>query len=278
MNVSDQTIKDRLKNNGVKIRNLRDSHLIKRFNENYFDIIDTEDKAYFLGFIYADGNVRINIHKKGYKSYITSIAQMEKEPLEKFIKCINGENIKISEYLSKNKTIVYSVSLNSKTLFDSLVLNGCIPNKSLILEFPKINDNLINHFIRGYFDGDGSVFKTKNKVKYKTHSAIYEYSGVSICGTYEFLSELKNSISHFLKGNLYKEKRKSTNTWYLRFDSNKTTKIFYEYLYKESKTFLQRKKNKFEQLINERGSTTIIGVPKRTPSHLVTNRRIRNKV
>lgn len=163
--VSDTTIKKRLIQAGIEIRSLRDSHLTKKFNENFFDVIDTEEKSYFLGFLYADGNIRINKSKSGYISYIISVTQMEKEPLEKFIKAIDGVNIKITEYSIKSTSkIAYTVSLNSEILFTGLNRNGCTPNKSLTLTYPlSIPADLVNHFVRGYFDGDGSVFITKKK-------------------------------------------------------------------------------------------------------------------
>lgn len=277
--VAEPTIRKLLIKNNIKIRSLREAHLIKKFDESFFNKIDSEAKAYWLGFIYADGSVRVNVHKRGYKSYVTTIAQAEKEPLEKFIKCIAQSDIKITEYLvKKTNSIVYSISLNSETLFNDLNNQGCIPNKSLVLKFPtKIPDELVHHFIRGYFDGDGSVYKSDNVVKYQTHTATYAGCDVSICGTLEFLTELKNNLVFMGERGIHKEKRKLTNTWTLRLSGHKRVILFYDYIYKDASIFLQRKKDKFEQVIKERGSTTIIGTPKRTPSHLVTNRRVRSK-
>lgn len=60
--------------------------------------------------------------------------------------------------------MVYCVHLTSDNMFVDLCKHGCVPNKSLILTFPRtIPDNLIHHFIRGYFDGDGSVFILNKK-------------------------------------------------------------------------------------------------------------------
>lgn len=109
----------------------------------------------------------------------------------------------------------------------------------------------------------------KKNVKFKNHTAIYHSGGVNICGTIEFLTSLKVLFSKFLSCKVYKESRRVSNTWSLRFGSNKTIKIFYEYLYSNSNIYLNRKKLKFEKIINERGSTTIIGTPTRTPSHLM---------
>ena len=267
-NVSESCVKTYLKLYGIEIKNLRESHLKKKFNENFFDIINTEEKAYWLGFMYADGNIRKNIHKKGYESYVISLNQSEKEPLEKFINSINGKNIKISQRLTKENKLIFSIVLNSKILYNGLNSKGCVPNKSLILKYPaNITKKLENHFIRGYFDGDGSVYQLRNMVKFKNHVAIYNSGGITICGTFEFLTELKKRLQ-FLQNNgknITKENRRISNTWSLRFDSIKRLTIFYNYLYQDSIIYLQRKKDKFEQIFKERCSTTIIGTPMRTP-------------
>lgn len=274
LNVSDSFIRSKLKENGIKIRSLRDSHKTKIFNEDYFETIDSAEKAYWLGFIYADGNIRINTHKRGYKSYIISIAQAESEPLEKLIKAINGNNIRLTTHMSHLNKIYYTLTLNSKTMFDGLNSNGCVPNKSLILKFPSnVPENLNNHFIRGYFDGDGSIFIRKMKKVYKNHIAIYQNGVVSFIGTFEFLSKIKE-ILNFIPTHLIKNKRRDTNNWELRATSYRSTEEMYKYFYEnvDSSIILQRKKDKFEQIIREKGSTTIIGSPIKTPVWFNKNR------
>jgi hypothetical protein len=71
-------------------------------------------------------------------------------------------------------------------MFDDLCYHGCVPNKSLILKFPTINEGLISHFIRGYFDGDGTVGEYQN-VKNSNSKTLR--SGMC-SGSKEFLEEL----------------------------------------------------------------------------------------
>lgn len=87
-------IYDALKRWKVSTRNLRDSHLVYSVNDDYFSEIDTEEKAYWLGFIYADGYVT------GSKLGIT-IANLDRMHLEKFKKCI-GSDYKIKSYVSNS--------------------------------------------------------------------------------------------------------------------------------------------------------------------------------
>ena len=81
-------------------------------------------------------------------------------------------------------------SIRNAQLHDSLIKQGCVPNKSLILTFPDINvvsEDLVRHFIRGYFDGDGCLSFNKNK---------YCTPNISILGTKQFLEKLE-TISNF---------------------------------------------------------------------------------
>lgn len=119
---------------------------------SYFNNIDTASKAYVLGFIYADGcntrkGLQIGIHEK------------DKEVLE-FIK--SELNISNSlRYISPYKSgWSYKWELSVKSIELSTILTnvGCPPAKSLILQFPNfVSERLMSHFIRGYFDGDGSI-------------------------------------------------------------------------------------------------------------------------
>lgn len=204
-----------------------------KFNENVFDIIDTEEKAYWLGFIYADGT--ISSHKEFQKSryqFELSLSDIDHEHLDKFNKFMRH---------SKDNVIVGNVKLNGKVfkrcrwivnnkhLWNTLNLIGCTPNKSLILKFPNIPHNLIRHFIRGYFDGDGSL-------------GIYEDKfSCSMLGTPMFLEKvLENSdfSAAITKHN------NSDYTYKFQMTSEKG-KQFLDYLYKDSTIYLSRKYNKY---------------------------------
>ena len=114
-----------------------------------FETIDTEEKAYWLGFLYADGSVSSKEHK-----IELGLAEQDLKQIEKFRDFIGIMN-KIS-YRSTTKS--YRYSFRSESCKEDLIKQGCVPKKSLILNFPTENQvpkNLIRHFIRGYFDGDG---------------------------------------------------------------------------------------------------------------------------
>lgn len=245
LEVSESFISKKLVNLNVKKRDNK-YYRKRKFNDNFFDIIDTEDKAYWLGFLYADGCVRI----RNKNQYIISFAVKDKEIIEKFINSIEAD------FSVKTYNEVHCVNLTSKIMFESLFKHGCIPNKSLVLKFPTtIKYELISHFVRGYFDGDGSVYYTNPKNNNKTKT-IYKNISINICGTIEFLTELNSVLS--LNCSIYKEKRRLTNTYSLRLSGTNKCKKFYEFTYLNSNLFLTRKKEKFENYFKERGSTTTI--------------------
>lgn len=255
--LSCKKIADQLKCSEAFIsKRLKELNIVKRsnsvyrkrdFNENFFDKIDTEEKAYWLGFMYADGCVQ---HKKTGQKLI-SLAVKDKEVTDSFITSIDGN------FVTKTYKDIHTVHLTSSVMFESLVKLGCIPRKSLILTFPSLDQSLIHHFIRGYFDGDGTVFITYPK-NYNNTSTIYKNICIGICGTKEFLEGISK---HASVNEAKKDKRKPNNIWYLSFSGSKKVGSFYDYIYKNATIFLTRKKDKFEEYFKERGSTTIIDHP-----------------
>jgi hypothetical protein len=246
MNVSESFISKKLKELNITKR----SNAVYRrrsWNENFFNSINTEEQAYWLGFLYADGCV----HDKPNGQKLISLVVKDKEVIEKFIKALKGD-FKVKQYKD-----VYGVYLTSKIMFNDLYKLGCVPRKSLLLKFPIIDKKLIPHFIRGYFDGDGSVF-ISNPKNYNKTSTIYKSISVGVCGTYELLSVL----SMYAPINIpKKDKRKQGNIWYSSISGSKKALAFYNYLYQNATVWLDRKKNKFEHYFKERGSETTIGRP-----------------
>jgi len=163
------------------------------YNQLVFDNIDTEEKAYWLGFLYADGC--IEKRENSYR-FEMSVADKDKEHLDKFAKFIDYKR----EIYTKNALFEGQVkpqkriTLTGKHFYDKLNDLGCTPNKSLTLTFPDISifkdKSLIRHFIRGYFDGDGCVgiYSRANSNK------IYKKPMFNLLGTQEFLDKLNKYI------------------------------------------------------------------------------------
>lgn len=125
-------------------------------NETYFNSIDTEYKAYILGWLYADGNVmddRWRIQIQQSDSYMLEwIANQVKYtgPLYQIPPPVKFPHRKWQTCLSVCR----------KKMADDIVSLGCTKHKSLTIEFPtdqQVPPSLLNHFLRGVFDGDGSI-------------------------------------------------------------------------------------------------------------------------
>ncbi len=133
-------------------------------NHNYFDNIDSEHKAYILGFLYADGNVSQN------KYYITiDLSYDDVNMLDYISNQIYNEQPPYFIREINNKKYC-KLQISSKHMANKLVELGCVPNKTDVLKFPNekiISQDLQRHFIRGYFDGDGSItFRNNNPMIY----------------------------------------------------------------------------------------------------------------
>lgn len=204
---------------------------VNNFNDDYFEVIDSEDKAYFLGLLFADGNIylkrnRVQICLANEDAYI----------LERFANCI-GYTGKL--YIDREK---YSkLILPSKKMCNDLISLGCTAVKSLSLKFPNnVPDHLMNHFIRGFFDGDGHISKDK-----KTISPYYH---INFTTTYDFIIVLKDILlkNGIHTGNInkrYKNRQVSAHTVYVK---NKSAKNFVEYLYSKATVYLTRKQKVYE--------------------------------
>lgn len=239
------TINAVLKRNNVEIRKQGENQRKYSFNENYFDSIDTEQKAYFLGFLYADGfnNERL---------YQVSIGLQEedKEILEKLSKLIKIRKpltfIKKSREHWKNQ---YRLVLNSKILSKRLAEIGCFYNKSLTLKFPVglMSSELIRHFLRGYIDGDGhfGIYKI-NKEEKKIYQCNFNItSTLDFCRGFEEILIAELGISSWV----YKtEKKKNTSTAKLCVGGTNNVSKILDWIYTDSSIFLKRKYLRYKEI------------------------------
>lgn len=221
-------------------------------NDTYFKEIDSEEKAYWLGFLLADGCIHT---RSGQDRLSLVLSVKDKEHLEKFKKTISFTG-PINDYIKKSGKFLglkhSYLRITSQELADDLAKMGCVPRKSLILKFPIIKDELISHLVRGYFDGDGSVFISNEK--HWRSNKIFPVIHFRFLGTFDFLSKLNDKIG--LSGRITQPK--GNKAYVLCFKRNKKAKLFYNYLYKNATIFLERKKCIFENHLQEKGSETII--------------------
>lgn len=239
-NIDHKPILKLLKRNGVYVDKLaRRFHRQYALNEDYFDNIDTQDKAYILGFFFADGN-----NNPSKQTISMALQEEDKEILEKIRNAIGSE--KPLDYLDythkhdfgytyKNQ---WRLNLFSKRFCEDLIRHGMIPNKSLILEFPNIDEALYPHFIRGYFDGDGSICKTK-----------CNGACLTITSTNKFCIKLKDIILNQLgiDGVIRDASNHNNITKVYSLTNSITIKMFLDWLYTDANLFLQRKYDRYQQ-------------------------------
>jgi len=223
--------------NLLKLNNIeRKNKVVKYdFNESYFETIDSEDKAYFLGFIVADGCV-------SDKTNTIKIIQKETDILYEFKKYINSDGV---VFTSRNRNISsFSVS-SSKTKSDLENL-GIHSNKTMIVKYPNIPNNLQNHFMRGVFDGDGCItLRTDKRDK-------QQRGQVNICsGSYDFIRDYYDKLVLFADLSGRNKIRCPKGTYHVvDWGGLSDVENIYNFLYKDSTIFLKRKKETFEKVIS----------------------------
>lgn len=223
-------------------------------NDNFFEKIDTEEKAYILGFIYADG---CN-HELSHRLEI-SLAEQDEDILVRISKTLLYGNINVKKYKKRknsqqNKIGLYIVS---RKISKDLKLHGCPARKTFILKFPTLTDNLRQHFIRGYFEGDGML-----KIYKRKHNN-YQEANFSIVSTKEMLIEIsKQFIELGVNSTINKRhKNRLNNNFTLRVSGNQQIKKVCDFLYNNSTIFSKRKHETYSYL-------TSIKVKKYQKSHL----------
>lgn len=214
------------------------------YNKDYFKVIDTEEKAYWLGFLYADGCVNRLYHNDKLVSMNLEVGLCQEDVghLYKLSQCLES-NVPIKKRTSKCGSKIYESSrliiCSTKMCYD-LWNKGCTPQKTYTIKFP---DNQIvpyeftRDFIRGYFDGDGCICITQNN----------NHIEVVISGMFDMLK----SISNFLISEkiirvvpkIYNDTRSKASNMYIYGKDN--IKEFLDYIYKDSCVYLDRKYDKY---------------------------------
>ena len=201
-----------------------------KYNKQFFNKIDTEEKAYWAGFIAADGNIRKDFLKMRIELNIQDYCH-----LEKFKKSIEGEN-PIKESIRPKNHSCY-IDVNCKEFCLALNNLGITPKKSLTLkiEFDLIPKELRSHFIRGYFDGDGSINK------YSREGKNYNEWEISFTSSKDFLNQILKELNK--KRNLYS----CGNNFRICFKARQDIEDIINYLYKDATIYMDRKMEKAKE-------------------------------
>ncbi len=241
--VRPKTIRTALNRNGIpNIRNYR-KHT---FDESTFDRIDTEAKAYLLGFLYADGcnlrtgKITIGIHPRDIDVLQKISAIVRYSGPIRIVPC------QYTHVGVKKKSQAARLDLNSRRFSDRCIRAGLVHSKSLILKFPSrdiLPDNLVPHFVRGYYDGDGSISFRPEKSK---------FANVSIIGSESFIVSLRDHCLKSIGVNGSTHLHKNGKTLYWGVNGNKQVFKFLDWLYKDATVFLNRKHSKYVNFCSKR--------------------------
>jgi hypothetical protein len=210
-------------------------------NYSFFENIDTEEKAYWLGFIYADGWTEY--HKNTNSGYLgIELKRSDVNHLKKFNKSLSG-NYPIKEHKRKDIEIPnYFIRINSVKMYNDLIKLGVVPNKTYSLKFPIIPNHLIKHFIRGFFDGDGCV-RIRHRETKKNGIVSYPICDI-VCYVEDFLLSIREIL---FEKKIYSYIYYDNNIPRLYINSMESNIKFLKYIYQDANIYLDRKYKRYLQ-------------------------------
>lgn len=233
---SASTINNYLKQWGINTKKTPTDYKINSVDENYFEKIDTEKKAYFLGLFYADGcvsNNSVNISLMEEDGYILEKLKQD---------CKSTYDIYTIPKRKENHKNQKCFLINNINFKNNLIKNGCIERKSLVLTFPDekiISKEFKRHFIRGFIDGDGSIGKSIRSINEKEYVECF----INVVSSVDFIKKLSKEI----EGGSTSKINKGKNA-ILTIKSKKELLKLISFLYKDSTIYLDRKYKKAEEI------------------------------
>jgi hypothetical protein len=233
--ICNETVRTWLVRSGITMRPSRDS-LIAPVNEHYFDIIDSEQKAYWLGFLVADACIGKSAGtRRALRFYL---ANKDAGAVEQFASDISYEG----KLRHMKKKCQIGITFNSVIFCNSLINLGYLLWKNE--GSPKILENLrpdlVRHFIRGFFDGDGCISCSKKNLK-------HYFNIVADKLHYRALDAVGTIISQQVELPPKPPKERKTCIA-VGWNGNQQVARFGLWLYKDATRLLERKKCRFDGL------------------------------
>ncbi len=203
-----------------------------KVNEDFFKKW-SQEMAYTLGYIYADGSLEYAPRLRGRYLRVSSV---EKRNIEKIKEWMDSEHTIITKKpTSKNGKTGYLLRIGSHKIYNDLTKLGLYPNKSLTVKFPSIPKESLCHFVRGYFDGDGCVRLSTAKGVFQKLSTVFT------SGSKAFLQDLAiqlHSAANTKQLSVYNGHR----SYMLSYSTSDSIRLF-KFFYGKAKIpiFLERK-------------------------------------
>lgn len=210
--------------------------------EHFFQDINEEAKAYFLGLLISDGNVFKD--NTGRQASISITLHLKDEyMLEKF-----------KEVLQINTSVGYDgrgcgqIAVRSNIMAEDLAKYGVVPRKSYSTYLPKVSYEMMPHLIRGIFDGDGSIMAKPN-LSNDGHSRFLH--SISFCGTHKLMEDISNYSFEYLnlkqKPLVYDYKDRQLSE--LKIQNIEDMQTFGDWMYNHSTIYLNRKKAIYDNFL-----------------------------
>ena len=228
-----------LQRNNIKMKTIVEANQVSRkykVDFDFFKYIDSERKAYWLGVLAADGCV--------YKQrLVVGLSRVDREHLVLFLKDLNS-TYPIIDYINNRGNECSGIDICARLAVEHLKNLGIIERKTLVLQWPvSVPAELESHFIRGYFDGDGSVwYDNVNNINF------------SIASTLQVVEEIQKRLMKYCSLDKTKIRFKN-NAYELIYTGNLQVKRIMDYMYKDSAVWLSRKRNKFKQHFTDYDAT-----------------------
>lgn len=208
--------------------------------EHFFQEINEEAKAYFLGLLISDGNVFKD--NTGRQASISITLDLKDEyMLEKF-----------KEVLQANTSVGYDgrgcgqIAVRSNIMAEDLAKYGVVPRKSYNTYLPLISKEMMPHLIRGIFDGDGSIMAKSNPNNDGHNRFLHS---ISFCGTHQLMEDISNYILENLGIKTAVYDYKDRNLSELKIQNIDNIAKFGYWIYRNSTIFLNRKKDIFNDFL-----------------------------
>jgi len=230
--VSSSAIYSHLQKMGILRRPLTEAKRRYSFNERYFQSLSSPEVCYWLGFLFADGSMsevsnalRINLKASDASHLQCFLSDLEATSHHVKYKIVSGHK-------------VAGIAVTSKYLRQDLASWGMtMPKKER--QLPQIPQRFVHHFVRGYFDGDGSISVNRTEKGELWKASIVAISHIMLEQIAEALSEAHIPCSIYHPTN--------TNLWYLAVGRNQV-KRFGQWLYADASRSMARKRVRFEQI------------------------------
>ena len=234
-----------MKRHNIQIRNKSQARKLAagegRLSMELFEVNDkffskwSAKMAWVLGFIFADGN----IHPQAQGTYCLSISSKDTSLLQNIKKAMNSTH-PIKKVIHK-EWFMYRLFITRPQINRDLSRLGLTPRKSLTILFPKVPNSFLPHFIRGVFDGDGSVYLNPRS---KRSPLLVSF----VSGSKAFIIDLERNLhlnAGLSKRNIYERLQKNM-LYHIRYSHQDSLK-FFDYIYKDADESirLERKYQKF---------------------------------